>query len=425
MNKFDSTLLEFVDIQLENETPVDNNNTEEKTPSIGKWTEGDAATFLKAANGGQWGIALSVLLGDESIVDLLSEERLSNLKQSIEGTIKMASSQTIGGTSDSSGAPENKSIATEDFNIAPDLTSSDSGSTAGFAQQITGIGAPKDTQSIGNPATDQIQGLIENIYVISKKINSIANKQNIDVMSANLKKAFSSGGLKDHFDQFAQKAKKSGWQNNIKSLAETLKSDLGGGEIGDVSSDVKKEQFISQFNDVINEYVESNNILINEYVWGAAGKAVLKSAKSPSKLLAVFGILPLVGVAGSVASSILNTIGFVITQAITKPIQLLKVIIKYLKQYKSLLLKLFFPVSSIGVMIIGPEGGKQLGPEMQKWIEGLFGFGLSLATDLLDLTGITTLIDNMGRAGKGVVKGTINSIKSIGSTIGQKIAGVK
>jgi hypothetical protein len=90
------------------------------------------------------------------------------------------------------------------------------------------------------------------------------------------------------------------------------------------------------------------------------------------------------------------------------PFKILLLIIKYLNKYKPFLLKLLFPVNNMGVMIIGPDGGKNMGSEIEKWVDNITGFVLDLTDDLVNLVGVSDML---------------NSLKSTGRDISHKISG--
>ena len=62
----------------------------------------------------------------------------------------------------------------------------------------------------------------------------------------------------------------------------------------------------------------------------------------------------------------------------------------------------------MGVMIIGPDGGKNMGSKMEKWIDNIIGFVLDLTDDLVNLVGVSDML---------------NSLKSTGRDISHKISG--
>ena len=360
MSKFDSQIKKFIDIQscpgsyyniteaIQNDL-IDNNT----------WTDNDTMMFLNAIKNEEWTDALSILMKDPTVPTILSTEKLERIRIDTENTIAdfAAGFNNINNTTNEIGNNEDNAV------------NENNGST-------------DNNKSYNDlpPNQDEIQTTLNRINDVVGKIKYMTSEKNLIFMFNNLKKAYE-GKYKDNMKKLGTLAEKSGWQTWIQNIGNAFKYELGG------INKIKEEQF----NKVMNNYINENLMIINE-----------------NKLFMV--ILKQIGwgVGYAIIMGIINLIGTMWMKSAEMPFKILLLIIKYLNKYKPFLLKLLFPVNNMGVMIIGPDGGKNMGSEIEKWVDNIIGFVLDLTDDLVNLVGVSDML---------------NSLKSTGRDISHKISG--
>lgn len=326
------------------------------------WSDNEAADFFENLDSGNMIGALSILVGDPSLVNIFNETQIKN-------TLEVPLDNMIASINQTGMLTGESNEVTEPSQAVPPLSASE---TPQPDAQITNL-------------TQQLPNIINTSKTISDKLKGLFSEQNIMKILSNFNiidgKNARLSVLKPKLDKWGETAINSTWRDELNELSLLI---TGNGKPLPTSE---------KFNIILNDYRNLNQL--NEVGPAiAAGIAAMGGTilLAMSKYFAV-----------STAVSIVNLFGFIIARSITMPLRIFMIVVDKLKKYKNFLLGIFMPVQIISGVIInsGDAPGKFTGPMMQEWLQKITDFGVEISTDIVKLLGLDNLLNNTLKSGQG------------------------